>query len=181
MEIVAEEWRTVEGYEGCYEVSNQGRVRSIDKVVRTNGGRFATKRGKIRRSVMGKAGYYLVTLCDACKTKTFLVHRLVATAFVPACADRPHVNHINGIKTDNRPENLEWVTPKENKRHASELGLTPSGERQGNAKLTWDRVKEIRRIYIETGAKQRDLAKQFGISQPTVAQVVQWKTWKLPA
>lgn len=104
-----EEWRAVVGYEGFYEVSDLGNVRSL-----------RTKR--LRRFSITDWGYYHVGLSKNGVAKDWRVHRLVAMAFVPLIDGKTHVNHINGDKLDNRAANLEWVTKRENEEHARLLG-----------------------------------------------------------
>ena len=107
------EWRTVKGYPE-YQVNNKGRV----------------KRGRLLREYVGKIGYASVTLCNNGERKTHWVHALVAAAFIGPRPERLHVNHKNGIKADNRVENLEYVTCAENHRHAFRTGLSkPHGMR----------------------------------------------------
>jgi len=108
-----------------YEVSNTGNVRSVDRQVSTNI-KFNTSRiikGKTLNMNLKHTGYYSVDLCKNGKVKTESVHRLVAIAFIPNPNSSKVVNHINGIKTDNRVENLEWVSYKDNHWHARENNL----------------------------------------------------------
>ena len=102
-------WKDIEGYEG-YQVSNFGRVRSLD---RYNGRGYWIK-GCILKPIMDKKGYLTVGLSKNNQRKAFKVHRLVALHFIPNIENKPEIDHINTIKTDNRVENLRWVTPKEN-------------------------------------------------------------------
>lgn len=98
-----EVWKDIDGYEGLYQVSNFGRVKSVG-------------RGKERVLKAGKNSnnYLTVVLCKSKKPKSFLVHRLVAQAFIPNPENKEQIDHINTIRDDNRVENLRWVTPKEN-------------------------------------------------------------------
>ena len=110
---INEIFKDVKGYEGYYEVSNLGRVRST-----------SYKGIKILKPSITKSGYLNVIFCINQKREHKLVHRLVAETFIPNPKNKPQVNHINGIKTDNRVENLEWCTASENGLHAYKNGLS---------------------------------------------------------
>jgi hypothetical protein len=107
---------------GMYQVSNLGRIRGLDRIIKRNGINYKWK----SRIIIGdrKKDYYIrVNLCKEGIYERFLVHRLVAEAFIPNLENKPMVNHKNGIKTDNRLENLELVTAKENTQHAIKNNL----------------------------------------------------------
>lgn len=108
------EWRDVPGWEGCYKVSNDGQIYSIAR---------SGCKGGLRKFHINAGGYRMVSLKSHGRSLTTGIHRLVALAFVPNPENKPQVNHINGKKDDNRAENLEWVTAKENTQHAFLKGL----------------------------------------------------------
>ena len=119
-------WKSVTNYEGYYEVSNLGRVRSLTRQIekRENGNiTLLTRTGKITTAIITEKGYERVGLSKDGVQKNCLVHRLVGIEFIDNPESKPQINHINGIKTDNNVENLEWNTNEENFKHSVELGL----------------------------------------------------------
>ena len=113
-----EEWRDVVGYEGLYQVSSEGHVKSLERKVPKGYGERTVKE-RILKPVIDRYGYLFVVLCAGGKRKMFLVHRLVCTAFHENPGNKPQVNHVNEDKTDNRACNLEWCTRTENMNHGS--------------------------------------------------------------
>ncbi|MBR4383791.1 MAG: HNH endonuclease [Selenomonadaceae bacterium] len=111
-----EEWRDVAGYEGRYQISNYGRVKSLTE-----------NQVKILKPHLHTGGYLRVSLG---RQKKFKIHRLVAETFLDNPLNLAEVDHIHGNKMDNYFKNLEWVTLKENKRRAFKNGLYPSGEKK---------------------------------------------------
>jgi transposase len=177
MNIVNEEWRDISGYEGYYQVSNLGRVRSCDRVVKTERGDRAIKM-RLMKPNLHRRGYYRIDLQKASVRITCFVHRLVAIAFLPIQDGRDQVNHKNGIKTDNCVDNLEWCNQHENMRHAVEYGLKPSmvGENAVNSLLTESQVLEIRELRAN-GTKLRIIAEMYGVSLSAIAMVVYCYNW----
>lgn len=110
-------WKDVVGFDGFYEVSNTGRVRSVDRIIKSSKRSHFKLKGKIVGN-KNNAGYMVVTISKELLSEERLIHRIVAEAFIPNPNNLPQVNHINGDKKDNRVENLEWVSNRENTCHA---------------------------------------------------------------
>ena len=109
-------WKDVVGYEGLYEISNLGRIRSVDRVVE---GRNGIVPGKILKTRDNGTGYEKVCLCKSNIKKDLYIHRLVAESFIPNPYGLKDVNHINEIRNDNRSINLEWCTPEYNQNYGT--------------------------------------------------------------
>ena len=103
-----EEWKDIEGYEGLYQISNKGRVRSLERYVRGRGDSIQKVKGGIKSVYKMSDGYYGVTLNRNDKSSIKKIARLVAKAFIPNPNNLPQVNHKNELKDDNNVENLEW-------------------------------------------------------------------------
>lgn len=161
-----EEWRDVAGYEGRYQISNYGRVKSLTE-----------NQVKILKPHLHTGGYLRVSLG---RQKKFKIHRLVAETFLDNPLNLAEVDHIHGNKMDNYFKNLEWVTLKENKRRAFKNGLYPSGEKKYRAKLTNEQARWIRKNYIpgdsEYGASA--LARKIGVCREVIRDLVTGKTYK---
>jgi len=151
-------WKDIKGYENYYQISNKGRVRSLDttyeKIVKGKRVKCFYK-GRILKPAKMKKGYLSLRLGSYLNHKEkFLIHRLVAQAFIPNPKCKKTVNHINAIKTDNRVENLEWATHRENNVHAIENGLRQNSGKAVAQYSNNKRVatyKSIKQAQIETG------------------------------
>lgn len=116
-------WKDIIGYEGLYQASSLGRIKSLSRIVNGIGVARNTRKETVLKSQVINSGYKVSTFCINYKKKNFFVHRIIAECFVPNLDNKAEVNHINGVKTDNSADNLEWVTGSENKKHAYRIGL----------------------------------------------------------
>lgn len=168
MQYTEEIWKDVIGYEGLYQVSNLGRIKSLPR----NG----TVKNTIILRTDGKL-YDVVRLRKNDIPKPFLVHRLVAIAFIPNQLNKPCVNHIDGIKHNNMLSNLEWVTRSENEKHAHVTGLKDFKKDKNPARKINSEIAEKIRLKALSGLTQRSIAKEYGITQSTVCNIINRKLW----
>lgn len=130
------EWGDIVGYEGMYSVSSDGQIWSYPRYVSRRSGRPNLMRGQLLKISKNDFGYCSVSLTDSLHVpKSYLVHRLVAQAFLPNPDNKPEVNHIDGNKSNNNVQNLEWATRMENQHHAIANGLTPAGSAEHMAMM----------------------------------------------
>ena len=165
--------RPVSGYDGRYSVTADGRVWAHPNASRSQ--------GRWLRPTRDRFGYLYVCLFNGAR-KNVKVHRLVADAFVSKNG-KPHVNHLNGVKTDNRASNLEWCTPSENKRHAWSTGLTTHTESQKRAAgrhiAAWNRSQRKLQGWDEkaaialrdAGLSQKLTARFFGVGRTAIKRI----------
>lgn len=115
-------WKDIEGYEGFYQVSNKGRIRSLDRIVKSDTRSSQFLKGSIKSLIQNKSTNYItVSLTKFGKTKSFYVHRLVAKAFIPNQDNLPQVNHKDESRTNNCVENLEWCDSKYNNNYGTKV------------------------------------------------------------
>jgi HNH endonuclease/NUMOD4 motif len=170
--MIREEWRPVVGYEGRYEVSNRGHVRRIapDSMGRTMSlGRVLTQ--------AKTAGYMRVGLCVEGRQRSYLVHRLVAAAFIGPCPLGQETNHLDGIKDNNKLENLEYVTKSENIRHARSLGLLSIGSMRHNTKLT-ERDVVVMRSLRAFGVCYPELCRMYSMALAPIMAICKGTQWR---
>lgn len=159
--------KEIKGYEGLYFCNLNGDIFSNPK---------KTRKGvrKMKPSKYIKSGYLSIDLCKEGKVNKYLVHRLIANAFIPNPENKPEVNHINGNKTDNRVQNLEWNTKSENQLHSITKGLrTTVGEKNSQSKLTECNVLKI----LLDNRKYSEISLEYRISVPTISDIKRGYSW----
>lgn len=156
-----ESWIKINKTNNRYSVSNLGNIRKNSEVIDRSNGRRQLINQKIIKPALNQHGYLKVR-CRISKgtTKNFTIHRIVAEAFIQNPENKSQINHINGIKTDNRVENLEWCTPKENIDHAWDTGLSIATKKTKikSGKLVFDSIK--------------DCANHFNIDRNTITKAI---------
>jgi hypothetical protein len=166
---MTEEWRPVVGFEGAYEISNMGRLKSLPRLrPHPSGTGVYHIRGCIRKLSAGTGGYITAGLYAFGGSRNALVHVLVAEAFVPNPDNLPEVNHKDKVRTNNTPDNLEWITRVNN---------VTRGEECGPHKLTTGQVLEIR-ARLATGVKQTILAEIYGVDPSAISNIKRRRNWK---
>lgn len=179
MSIVDEIWKDISGYEGYYQVSNLGRVRSCDRWVNNKVG-VRLISGRLLKPWKNEKGYFYIDLVKDSDRRKFKVHRLVAFAFVDGYFEGSQVNHIDGVKSNNNASNLEFCTASKNMFHSYSMGLQPvrnlKGERHPNARLRAEDVLEIR-SRISKGDRRSVIAKDYAVSLGTIHSIASRHIW----
>lgn len=177
-------WKPIPGADG-YEASDCGRVRGVDRIVIRRDGKPLRVKGTVLKTTVSNYGYKRCSIVIDGKSTRRGVHQVVAAAFLPAPPARIgsrrgefNVNHIDGNKLNNRPENLEYITCSDNVHHARRTGLlNVKGEKNNKAVLSAWQVGEIRQRYAN-GENQVSLASDYGVNQTTISRIILRDTWK---
>ena len=173
-------WKPIVGYEGLYEISNYGNLRSMPRVImRKDGKPYTVQTIKMLKPSYDKDGYLRIELNNKGVAKKYYVHRLVANSFIPNTFNKPQVNHKNAVKDDNSIENLEWVTNQENRDHVVKNKLQPLqyGIKNPNVKLTVEKVIEIKKLK-QQGIKPSVISKLTNIPISNVNNIINDYTWR---
>ena len=175
-------WKDIKGYEGCYQVSNLGRIKSLDRMTNNQYGEYFMKGRILKNSIIKDKGYCRVSLNNGNGKISTRVHRLVAEAFIPNPENKPEVNHKDGNKLNNCVSNLEWCTNKENIEHSIRTGLKRhcNGCSNSSSKFTEEDI-----IFIRKNYKKRDpmyggvaLARRYSCCPQTIYDIVAKKHYK---
>ena len=173
---MTEIWASVPGYEGLYEVSNIGRVRSLPRSIKCGSG-SRTIPGVLRRQSIASSGYQVVSLSKECVIRTACIHVLVLTAFVGPRPDGMHACHSDGDRLNNRLDNLRWDTIRENALDRLRHGTLICGSKQKGAILDELKVAEIKRR-LRSGERQTVLANEYGVALETIHSIKSGKSWR---
>lgn len=155
-------WKDITGFEFYYQVSNLGRVKRKENT------KF--QKSKVLKPSLHTKGYTRVNLRKNNKTHTIFIHRIVAIEFISNPFEKPQINHIDGIKTNNHSSNLEWVTNSENQKHSVKTGLR-------RTKLTNHAVVDIKANHIKRKTTSLYFSKKYNVSRSCIDCVVNNKTW----
>lgn len=163
-----------------YQVSTLGRVRSVDRTCIDKNGKVYNYKGRILRQGYTVKGYTMVGISHQGKTKTVSTHRLILETFNKVEGyESLQVNHIDGIKDNNRLDNLEWVNQSQNSKHAYNLKLhCVKGESNGRSKLTINQVENIKDILQLKKLTHKEIAKVYKVSPSTISAIATNRNWK---
>lgn len=163
-------WKDIPRYNGLYQASTYGRIKSIAHFY------YSTYKGKkVRRWLeekifemkkLNSKGYKRLNLNGV----VHFAHKLIAITFIPNLDNKPQINHIDGNKLNNTVKNLEWVTNQENRTHAIKMGLH-ANRKTGLGKITFEQIRTIKNLY-GIGVSQKRIAKQYNIVQQTVSKLI---------
>ena len=162
-----EVWKDIAGYEGLYQVSNMGRVKTMARLHRED--RPYMKKEMVLSPPIGSNGYKHACLYKDKKGKIHSVHTLVAKAFLDL-SDKNIVNQKDGNKINNRADNLEWCTHTENRRHATENGLMKKTHAEYRRPSKWESIEMVR-LYL-SGYKKKDISKRFNFETRVITKAI---------
>lgn len=163
-----EEWQDIPEYEGLYQASNLGRIRSCPRL-----DSLGRKVGRVLKQIQKPNGYFTVTLHKNNNQKSEYVHRIVALVFLGEPGNF-EVNHINSDKSDNGPSNLEYVTHRQNILHSRRVGTHPIGSNHGMSKINSETVEKIKAMK-KRGVLQKDIATMLNLSEGHVSNIINRK------
>lgn len=153
-----EQFKDIIGYEGLYQISNLGNIKSLSRLIKNDKSYYKIEEKILANFLDKHTGYYKVNLWKNNKGKKYFIHRLIAEHFIDNPKNKEEVNHINGIKTDYRICNLEWVIPSENGKHAYKNGLNTVSEKGLEALSKYNKTKQDKVFQYD---KQNNFIKEY--------------------
>ncbi len=170
----------ITGYEGLYQISNKGRVKSMKRKVNHSSSGFSNLPEKVLKPQKSGNGYCHIGLYKDGKVKYLMIARLVAIHFIPNPENKPEVNHKNGDKSNNFDYNLEWNTSSENSQHSFDKGLQEKqkGTKNPSAKLTEKQVLKIRELANDNGLTRKKIAERYNVTRQAINSIVWHKNWR---
>lgn len=176
-----EKWKSIDGYEDFYEISDYGRVRSLDRLIqshtKTGSVYYQTRKGRIIKASSGHRGHLQVHLSVNDVSTDLYVHRLVAAAFIPNPKNLSVVMHLDDDPTNNHKKNLKWGTYQDNSDDMYRKGRGALGSTTGNAKLTEKEVVQIRKL-ISQKLSNVEIAKRYAVGANAISGIRCGKAWK---
>jgi hypothetical protein len=170
-------WKDIPGYEGLYQISRRGQVKSLGRKIIDNRCRVTVRKDMIKINQVDMFGYYRIQLKKDGISKNFRIHRLIALAFIPNPSNKKCINHIDANKKNNRISNLEWCTNKENIQHAFRKSLVSRarGENCANATISDTQAEQVASL-LWKGWRTYDIAKKIGCSPQVVSKIKTGRT-----
>jgi hypothetical protein len=174
-----EVWEDIKGFEGIYQVSNLGNVKSLYREIHRKKMGILIVPEKTLTPNVDKVGYARVTLYKKDFKYREFIHRLVAFSFIENTNNKPFINHKNGIKTDNIVDNLEWCTQKENVNHAyrTKLRIPDIGQSKGTSKLKNTDIPIIRKMLKESSHTYKEIGDIYKVSSSAIKLIKYNKNW----
>lgn len=175
-----EEWKDIPGFEGYYQASSYGSIRSCDRMIIDINGNSRWRASKILRPSFNKCGYLRVVLCKNNVHHYYTVHYLIAITFIQQIiCDNLVINHKDGNKINNASNNLEVVTQLANRSHAIEMGLwNQRGEHSVRAKLSEKEANDIRLLRLKQHLTYQELANRYNVGTSTISRIVNHQSYK---
>lgn len=168
-------WKPIKDYEGLYEISNYGRIKSLSRKSKTK----IIKDEKILKTFKRHTGYIQAKLSKKSKLYNPIVSRIVAEAFLEKPSYKCVTNHIDCVRDNNHVDNLEWISQSQNTRYAFLKGnKSQKGEKNNRSKLTMEKVNEIRKFKQNNDhLSQQEIADHFNLKRENVKDIINYKTW----